>query len=124
MREILFRGFSKNLTKNEWVFGDLVQYSENEFYILESNYKSWDILHDGILVEKESICQYTGLLDKKGNKIFEGDILQEDWFQFEVKYDTESAKFRLKSINHYQYPSWNRGIKMEIIGNIHEKTKL
>lgn len=118
MREILFRGLSVN--GNKWVYGHLIYWA--------GNYQIWETEEDGethnYLAKPESIGQFTGLLDKNGNKIFEGDILQEDWFQFEVIYDTESAKFRLKSINHYQYPSWNRGIKMEIIGNIHEKTKL
>ena len=60
MREIKFRGFSKTFTENEWFNGDLIHYDENTFYIMEQNYRSWDIPYSGIEVHKESIGQYTG----------------------------------------------------------------
>lgn len=109
MKKILFRSYDKHI-------GCFFYFNNGKYYSDE-----------GLKVEMYSEVfnwknaeQFTGLLNKNGNKIFEGDILQEDWFHFIVKYDTESARFRLISINHYQYPSWNRGINMEIIGNISE----
>ena len=67
MREILFRG--KRIDNGEWVYGDYWHLPEKNFYCIsdkEFNRK----------VTSETVGQYTGLIDKNGKKIFEGDILK------------------------------------------------
>ena len=130
MREIKFRGFSKNLIYNEWVYGDLVHYYTDEIYILPQNERYWDIPHDGDEIIKESIEQYTGLKDKDGKEIYEGDILELTYFDdsknvMYVSYN-DSAKFVLieqvknLSINMEFFDKEN----MEVIGNIYEDKEL
>ena len=81
MREILFRG--RKCANLEWVYG--CYYKQTEFYgdeweghiiITSSEDLSFDQALEFNIVADNTVGQYTGLTDKSGKKIFEGDILK------------------------------------------------
>ena len=125
MREILFK--AKRIDNGEWVEGFYVNYRNVIHYIL--------VREEGILVwyevDKNTICQYTGLTDKRGTKIWENDILKGLFLHgMEVSAVVifKDGAFGLK---------WNRGnveefspftsicnVSFEIIGNIFDNPEL
>lgn len=78
MREILFRGKRKN--NGEWVYGSLVHRTEyyggncDDYFILQGGEFDYDI-YDAFEVDPETVCQFTGLTDKNGVKIWENDVV-------------------------------------------------
>lgn len=130
MREILFRG--KRVDNGEWVEGGLLYDSEqNESYIAEHFEDKAAYIRE---VDAETVGQYTGLTDKNGTKIFEGDIVTTDikrpylivefrngCFMFncndggEDYYDIMLPICK-EPLNKYEYG--------EVIGNIHDNPEL
>ena len=120
MREIKFRGKRKG--NGEWVYGSLVAIDMESVTI-------WTEDHVAHLVDPKTVGQYTGLKDKNGKQIYEGDVLiNPKGIRGEIKYVPEHAAFLAywKHDGECGYDYLDKGIlmKCEAIGNIHDNTEL
>lgn len=130
MREILFRG--KRTDNGEWVEGyymydDIPPFTnEPRTEIVRGGAHQWGYSMIPYEVVPETVGQYTGLTDKNGKKIFEGDILKGSWETIlTIFYDEISSSYRVKtSTGHEREPSYYGIDKWEIIGNIHDNPEL
>lgn len=119
MREILFRG--KRVDNGEWVYGDLIHVDDSGF----DNYIEFEVI-------PETVGQYTGLTDKNGKKIFEGDILAVETSNisvecdgyFKVGYDNGTAAFVCEAYNYCITFDNVYGKDVEVVGNVFDNPEL
>ena len=142
MREIKFRGKVKkswNYEQGEWVYGGISFYKDGFTYICPERFSDYN---EEIEVIPESVGQFTGLYDKNGKEIYEGDILYQDfWGELDdktpiiCKYCNGSICFTKQDFWDYGNNcergfGWNvrfdkkRIKKCEIVGNIYDNPEL
>lgn len=125
MREIIFRGKRKD--NDAWVYGDLVQWSDG---VQIFDYDGVGKVKNNVI--PETVGQYTGLEDKNGKKIFEGDIVAGALI-WQEKRKNGLVAFKDGSFG----LMWYRGgveqvnaftsmcnVEYEVIGNIHDNPEL
>lgn len=135
-REILFRG--KRVDNGEWIYGNLTIWNDKSTSI--------DIMSDEYTpvyaVIPETVGQYTGLTDKNGGKIFEGDVIHVNYsitapvsygrgfrvvkhaVDYKAEVVFENYRFCLKKSNGEIYEMHITRGEIEIIGDIHDNPEL
>lgn len=130
MRKILFRG--KRVNNGEWVEGNLfipdIPNTPTQICV------GTNVVRISFDVDPETLSEYTGLTDKNGVKIFEGDIVKH-----EQRYDVSGVKTSTATIKwNNAYTCWSieytngratailgcEKHRIEVIGNIHDNPKL
>lgn len=126
MREILFRG--KRIDDGEWVEGFYVSLGSKDDHILTGKLSivGFAFVYEHHPVIHKTVGQYTGLTDKNGVKIFEGDIVESALCLYVVVWSNANAMFCLRdpaSKVSYDFFSYF-GDYLTVIGNIHDNPEL
>ena len=137
MREILFRGKSDLLGWVEGWYCPEVKWGEHHFPV-GITHKTKEGWLDDVVVIPETIGQFTGMTDKNGKKIFEGDIVHvlgnqqiEDWKNvnyigsiafLDAGFCVIDGTIENHAFRRYQLPRLE--FDLEVIGNIHDNPEL
>lgn len=131
-REIKFRG--KRLDNGGWEYGDLLQYDDGSVCIgVHSKNYTDDGFNAGqyhriVSVDENTVGQYTGLKDKNGREIYEGDIIGGsngsingwEWpFKSEIKWNDEECGFNTPNWGYMDSTHY-----YNVLGNIHDNPEL
>ena len=122
MRIFKFRG--KDRANGRWSYGSLV-IVDDSYHILDEE----DTAHDYNRVDEETVGQFTGLHDKLGNEVYEGDLLSRSTdLTYQVYWNNNESGFNMKNtswadddcpMNFYNVEG-----RFEVIGNIHDNPEL
>ena len=129
MREILFRG--KRTINGDWVYGYFVRGNERKslrdsIFVYDSETQSFNDYE----INPSTLGQYTGLTDKNGKRIFEGDIVKTDKFsepnkQYIIKYDLQFGAFIGQDRYNVYFVTFDGDSgEFEVIGNITDNHEL
>ena len=127
MREVLFR--AKRVDNGEWIDGNVLQCDDGDCYIATSclvGASDEPLMVAAYKVNSETLCQYTGLVDKNGKRIWENDIvncgtnLRVSWHTFIASWVLSKKGWMC---NHF-FGEAVEPEDVEVIGNIFDTPEL
>lgn len=80
MRTIKFKG--KSLDSGEWIGGYYYKECDNTYIIEDRQNYSMLNRNEAVLIDPATVCQFTGLLDKNGVEVYDGDVLRSDEYPY------------------------------------------
>ena len=144
-RQIKFRG--KRIDNGEWVYGNLVEKTRWDLH--KDYFVTWnkltknpnDLLTDSEYIEEQvdpdTVGQFTGLCDKSGKEIYEGDIIQGEYkHKHLIRYSNDEACFTATLVEYVGnivaekwntgrvYQDWINEFEKVVIGNIYDNNEL
>lgn len=147
MREILFK--AKRIDNGEWVegyyiyhikrtpcvFGDSVKPEDEQHVIMKDGFSDWNMPRDTVHydIDPSTLCQYTGLTDKNGRKIWENDIVKHYNVPWEptqftkgvIYWNGENLRYERSSEYTPEKPATvNSSCVYEVIGNSFDNPEL
>jgi uncharacterized phage protein (TIGR01671 family) len=120
MRDIKFRGKTKTTEGKKWIYGDLLQGCELCDIYEISDCTSFD--GSRYEIDRNTVGQYTGLHDKNGKEIYEGDIVNQGSINDAngvIEY--KNGQFGINRLGIF----WNiYQTQIEVLGNIYDNPEL
>ena len=144
MREILFR--AKRIDNGEWVSGYYVyDYAHNAHFIFKNQLVCPNCINDRRIdysvcdyeIDPDTLCQYTGLKDKNGNRIWENDIvvckqyIDGNFIDYHIEFGFVEMKHGAYGLHrdrpdaYYRpFKDWLEDYEYEVLGNIFDNPEL